>query len=317
MSCTVGLAVTSLPASVALNTATVMAYGLKEASTSKRTFQLERLGSASDDRTVIAVAGFCTKKAGHVEATWKNLHLAGVSKVLLHWEAKRFNDLYGIIAPTGAGAVVALWHEAKRNAKKAGYQLADELRSRNVIKGPVSLIGHSLGARVIIYALKDLAKSGHTNLVHNVILLGAAIPACPDKFSEAQRAVMGHLINVFSPKDKVLKIGYRSLCAQWDVAGMQPVVVPGVINIDATPLLSGESGGHSYADDLDKVMHCIKAVLVEMGSTDWSDNDDENANRHRTTCSTSKPTEMTEFQPKIPRDGFKFTMKNDPITKAW
>ena len=50
------------------------------------------------------------------------------------------------------------WSNALDRAKGAGKVLADVLLHRNLGVRPITLIGFSLGARVIFYALLELAK---------------------------------------------------------------------------------------------------------------------------------------------------------------
>lgn len=50
------------------------------------------------------------------------------------------------------------WHVCTRRASEAGKQLAEVLLSREQGNRPVTLIGFSLGARVIFSCLEELAK---------------------------------------------------------------------------------------------------------------------------------------------------------------
>ena len=56
------------------------------------------------------------------------------------------------------------WSNALDRAKQAGAVLADILINRRLGVRPVSLVGFSLGARVIFFALIELAKIGRAHV---------------------------------------------------------------------------------------------------------------------------------------------------------
>ena len=69
------------------------------------------------------------------------------------------------------------WHVALYKAQLAGFVLATIIR-RLTSGEPVILIGHSLGARVIAFALEALGKDG-SGKVGEAHLLGGAIGSKP------------------------------------------------------------------------------------------------------------------------------------------
>jgi pimeloyl-ACP methyl ester carboxylesterase len=102
---------------------------------------------------------------------------------------------------------------------------------------PVTLCGYSLGALVIFEALKHLAtlapaKSVH--LVQDVFLFGLPAPAAPRTWTAVRRVVAGRLVNGYSESDYVLAVLARSSDASWAVAGLGPVGVRGVENVDCS-----------------------------------------------------------------------------------
>jgi pimeloyl-ACP methyl ester carboxylesterase len=66
---------------------------------------------------------------------------------------------------------------AKSRSEKAGAVLADALINRCQGERPVTLIGYSLGARVIFTCLKTLADRHAFGLVESVVSVVAAVPA--------------------------------------------------------------------------------------------------------------------------------------------
>lgn len=103
------------------------------------------------------------------------------------------------------------WHVAMVKAAMTGVLLADILsRTRGQ---EFVLMGHSLGARVIYYALSALATK-ETPIVRHVYLLGGAVGATDeDDWTRAADAVSGTIHNCFSTNDRILNFLYRGACA--------------------------------------------------------------------------------------------------------
>jgi hypothetical protein len=105
------------------------------------------------------------------------------------------------------------WHVAMIKAAMSGILLADIL-ARTPDQQFV-LMGHSLGARVIYYALLALSTKKRKRLVRSVYLLGGAVgakttgPNSEDSWRIAARAVSGKIYNCYSRNDQILKLLYR------------------------------------------------------------------------------------------------------------
>src|SRR5205809_7833877 len=67
------------------------------------------------------------------------------------------------------------WTVSLGRANAAGLILADSLTDKNLGNRPITLIGFSLGSRVIFSCLKELASKGAYGLVQNVYLFGSPI----------------------------------------------------------------------------------------------------------------------------------------------
>ena len=100
---------------------------------------------------------------------------------------------------------------AKKNGKNLSKFIKD-LKSKNPsIK--IRLMGHSLGAQVILSTVESLAKNSENNgIIESVHLFGASIPANSlspkihgNKF---QKIVNEKIINYYSPYDDVLKAAH-------------------------------------------------------------------------------------------------------------
>ncbi|KAG9840194.1 DUF726-domain-containing protein, partial [Aureobasidium melanogenum] len=136
---------------------------------------------------------------------------------------------------------------AKSRADKAGEVLADALINRAQGERPVTLIGYSLGARVIFTCLKSLAARKAFGLVENVVLLGAPTPSTAADWRLIRAVTTGRVVNVHSTSDYILGFLYRSSSIQYGVAGLEPVsYVPGVQNVDVTDLVAGNHTSYRY-----------------------------------------------------------------------
>ncbi|KAL2872775.1 DUF726 domain protein [Aspergillus lucknowensis] len=129
---------------------------------------------------------------------------------------------------------------AKARADKAGEVLADALISKVQGERSVTLIGYSLGSRVIYACLQSLAKRHAYGLVESAVLMGSPTPSDAPDWRRLRRVVSGRLANVYSDNDSVLAFLYRTSSLQFGVAGLQPIEnVPGVENLDVSDIISG------------------------------------------------------------------------------
>ncbi|TID16917.1 DUF726-domain-containing protein [Venturia nashicola] len=165
------------------------------------------------------------------------------------WEIAR-RTIFGALAaglwPVGllkmARVIDNPFSVARVRADKAGKVLADALISKCQGERPVTLIGFSVGARVIYSCLLELAERKAFGLVENVVLLGAPVPSNSEPWTRIRSVVCGRVVNVFSTEDYILGFLYRASSAQFDVAGLQKVEnVNGVENFDASKLVSGHT----------------------------------------------------------------------------
>ncbi|CAA9960198.1 DUF726 multi-domain protein [Pyrenophora teres f. maculata] len=129
---------------------------------------------------------------------------------------------------------------AKYRAEKAGEVLADALINKVQGERPVTLVGYSLGARLIFSCLDKLAERKAFGLIENVVLVGAPCPSDVADWRRIRSVVSGRCVNVFSKKDYILGFLYRTSSVQLGVAGLQPIVgVHGVQNVDVSELVDG------------------------------------------------------------------------------
>jgi hypothetical protein len=74
-----------------------------------------------------------------------------------------------------------------------------------------------------------LPKAGAVDpsgLLHDVVLLGAPLPADPAAWAAVRRVAAGRVISGYSCGDMVLRLVYRSAALRWQVAGLGPIGHP-------------------------------------------------------------------------------------------
>lgn len=151
--------------------------------------------------------------------------------------------------------VASPWSNALDRAKAAGLVLADTLINRHVGVRPVSLVGFSLGARAIFYALVELARLKAYGIVQDVYLFGGTITANKKTWLEVRSVVSGRFLNGYARNDWVLGYLFRATAAGNTVAGLRPVEgIPGLENRDITDLIAGHL---SYRPMMPLLLHTV------------------------------------------------------------
>ncbi|GAU26278.1 hypothetical protein TSUD_224700 [Trifolium subterraneum] len=105
---------------------------------------------------------------------------------------------------------------------KAGKLLAEVLLGGLQGNRPVTLIGYSLGARVIFKCLECLAETENRGRYFYYV-------------------VAGRFINAYSRTDWMLGVAFRASLLTQGLAGIQPINVPGIQNVDVTDHIEGHS----------------------------------------------------------------------------
>lgn len=184
---------------------------------------------------------------------------------------------------------------AMARADKAGEVLADALCNKVQGERPVTLIGYSLGARVIYTCLLELAKRKAFGLIESVVLLGMPAPADAWDWRQMRSVVAGRLVNVHSDNDLVLAFMYRTAALELGVAGLQAVQgVKGIENVDVSDIVSGHlryrflSGSvlkRIGFEDLDIAMvdeeEAQMAAMEEMEEKDRKEQEEKDKKEHK------------------------------------
>ena len=100
------------------------------------------------------------------------------------------------------------WRKARGNADAAAERLADELIALSPEeRGRLTLVGHSLGGRIVVRALARLGRRGMK--VHKAVVMAAAIPSDDHDVVDFAVASDEPVEIVCNVKDTMLKWGYR------------------------------------------------------------------------------------------------------------
>ena len=236
-------------------------------------FMLENLLATPSVHITIAISGWLSQK-DEMDSAWSNLTNTKYhgQTYSLRWESSNTKKLMtsdlarvgASIVGLGLGPIIGLAsvynivtnHPFKKSAKKAehtGKALGELLRQRVFGKAVVSLVGFSLGARVIWACLKELASTGDYDIIHNVVLLGGAAPSSSAIWEPLVQVPTGRIINCHTKRDKVLAICYRSSQAEL-AAGSRPIVMGKMENYDVSEFIDGHM---RYRERLQQVLKHI------------------------------------------------------------
>lgn len=132
------------------------------------------------------------------------------------------------------------WAMALEHADEAGKILAAALLEREQGNRPVTLVGYSMGARLIYSCLKVLNQSdAGCGIVENAVLLGSPVSLNAQEWTELHRVVSGRLINGYSTNDWVLAVMYRFQGMAINVCGTCAIASPGIENLDLSDVIKG------------------------------------------------------------------------------
>ncbi|XP_053546279.1 transmembrane and coiled-coil domain-containing protein 4 isoform X2 [Bombina bombina] len=248
-------------------------YKMKKRVGAIEEFEFLPLTGGRELHICIAITGWLsTGKYGSFSAPWHSL-LHSTEQYCLAWESKYLrelgnaldtllNGLVNMVAQEAlkytilSGIVTALtwpaslitvasvidnpWGVCLSRSAEVGKHLAHILLTREQGRRPVTLIGFSLGARVIYFCLQELAQeSGSEGIIEDVVLLGAPVEGDAKKWKPLTRVVSGRIINGYCRGDWLLSFVYRSSSAKLNVAGLQPVNIDDrrMVNVDLSSVL--------------------------------------------------------------------------------
>ncbi|CDO92929.1 unnamed protein product [Kluyveromyces dobzhanskii CBS 2104] len=148
------------------------------------------------------------------------------------------------------------WNVSLDRAWAAGLVLADTLMAKNLGDRPITLVGFSLGSRVIYSCLVELAKHGAIGIVENVYLFGSPVVHKRDEMILARSVVSGRFLNGYSNRDWILGYLFRATGGGLStVAGICPInSVPDIENVDCSDIVDGHM---SYRKKMPKLLEFV------------------------------------------------------------
>lgn len=188
------------------------------------------------------------------------------------------------------------WNVSLDRAWKAGKILADTLISGNMGVRPITLVGFSLGSRLIYSCLIELANRGGYGLIENVILLGNPAAVKYEQITLARSVVSGKFINGYSKNDWILGYLFRATGGGLlTVAGLSPIEnIPGVENFDCTSFIEGHM---SYRQSIPRILKALDWEVLGEEFAEIEEPDGEQSERQRKLIS-----EFDEARAKMERE---------------
>jgi hypothetical protein len=172
------------------------------------------------------------------------------------------------------------WSVSLDRANSAGQILADSLIDRHLGNRPITLLGFSLGSRLIFACLRELAARGAYGLIQNVYLFGSPIVAKREEYLRARSVISGRFVNGYASNDWILGYLFRATSGGiMRVAGLAPVLdVPGLENLDVTALVNGHM---AYRAAMPKLLREVGWEVESDEFTEIEDPDPENHDKRQ------------------------------------
>lgn len=213
--------------------------------------------SRSSEEAIIFMTGYCTEEdcePYHHRHWIKNLREAGWRGAMyyLWWDSSNPRNSKSVMWQTPLGNL-AHWNKHKGRAKCVGKYYLESIVSSQVKETSVSLIGHSLGVRVIFFGIQNWSnRSSH--LLKDVFLLGGAVPKNRDWAGVASR-LSGELFNIYNSCDPVLKEVYRVTSLGLNPCGLRPIEKwhSKISNLDVTSWVGKSHSLEKYLNTLPKL----------------------------------------------------------------
>ncbi|NWX11461.1 TMCO4 protein, partial [Aegotheles bennettii] len=265
-------------------------YKMKKRVGAIEEFEFLPLTEGKQLHITIAITGWlCTGKYGSFTAPWSSM-LQSSEQYCLAWESKylmelgnaldsllngfvnmmaqealKFTVLSGIVTAltwpasllTVASVIDNPWGVCLHRSAEVGKHLAHILLSRQQGRRPVTLIGFSLGARVIYFCLQEMAQEKDSQgIIEDVVLLGAPVEGEAKYWKAVTKVVSGRIINGYCRGDWLLRFVYRTSSVQINVAGLQPVDLDDrrMVNMDLSSVVNGHL---DYMKQMDTILKAV------------------------------------------------------------
>jgi hypothetical protein len=204
---------------------------------SVRTFEYRPLHNNKRVNLIVTVAGWLTGKVDDVRLPFSTVDPIMGDIYSVYWEPEMLQsmgDTINILATEaltqalqqilGSTILVTLmaalqlpivltklaylidnpWTVSLARADLAGLILADSLVDRNLGARPITLVGFSLGSRVIYACLRELAKRGQFGVIQNVYMFGSPMVTKMNEYTKILSIVSGRFVNGYATNDWIL-----------------------------------------------------------------------------------------------------------------
>ena len=196
------------------------------------------------------------------------------------------------------------WAVSLARADMAGLILADSLIDRNLGVRPITLVGFSIGSRVIFSCLKELANRGAFGLIQNAYLFGSPMVVKTDDYLRAKAVVSGRFVNGYANNDWILGYLFR-------------VEIPGVENYDVTKLVPGHM---AYRKAMPRLLREVGWMVDSDDFAEIEDPDPENHENRQRELINEIEEARRELEKKPEKRGLKALFsrnKKNAERKAW
>ncbi|VDM20318.1 unnamed protein product [Wuchereria bancrofti] len=248
-------------------------------------FVIQPISEGQSLHCVLAISGWIEDQGERVfQQQWRHLWMSR-EQYILRYESKYLVELgrainyltsfavslavqHTLLETAFAGLVAAVaWPVALLSASSVidnpwnvcvGEQLAEVLLSRAHGNRPITLIGFSLGARVIFHCLMAMTKRTTCyGIINDVVLLGAPVTASPIQWQQISHIVGGRIINGYCNSDWLLRFIYRAMSVQFTIAGTGPVTCKmerKIVNFNLSHLIKGHL---DYSRKLTEILETV------------------------------------------------------------
>lgn len=167
------------------------------------------------------------------------------------------------------------WSVSLDRAWSAGLIMADSLIQRNLGTRPITLVGYSLGSRVIFSCVLELARRGAFGIIENVYMFGSPLVVKQDEWLKCRSVISGRFVNGYHGNDWIL--GYLFRLTNGGIrriAGLTPIEgVPGLENVDCAGFVAGHM---DYRRAMPRLMREVGWLVESDEFTEIEDPDPEN-----------------------------------------
>ncbi|EME79626.1 uncharacterized protein MYCFIDRAFT_123897, partial [Pseudocercospora fijiensis CIRAD86] len=209
------------------------------------------------------------------------------------------------------------WTTACSRGDAAGLILADSIIDRNLGLRPITLVGFSLGSRVIFACLRELSRRGATGLVQNVYMFGSPVVVKKDEWIKARSVVSGRFVNGYATNDWIL--GYLFRATQGGilrVSGLASVDIEGIENVNVTDEVPGHM---AYRGMMPTLLDKVGWRMESLEYSEIEDPDPENHEKRQRELINEIEEARRQLEEEPQKKGFKswFTKRKQPQKKSW